>query len=442
MDEGSTANSFDSSAISTSSFLALGDRMLAAKSSVDSINWNDIHREILESLVEHVHTITIHTYSFSKFIFLWKLQDMDFGIQEYINKDFLKKYGYNFGEHGLYYDVKRNLVNHFKASYQLSRLFERLGLPAFSCFPLRRSWSPCYDITNKILCQNILGIRWSNAVDKLGYWCRVVNLDSKALKPFRGTIQTDGVVKYETTSYIIDLIRRNRQEISGRCVVVGPGKRDMLYCVHENSTPEQPKAKKYCRILQDLKSQDFDVVQADNTISVERFDYFLQARSEQFIALSDFYRHTITNYDNGCSLFRKIRLSAYFNKQRADQKLIQDLHAKFGEDAVFVMGNWSAPHARYHEPIRGLGFRRLLKKYGFQAYLIDEYKATPDRYRLWNRDAAACFNYMHILRGLRRNGIVAHRFCRVAVAPTKRRRRVDDQEQSRTRIRLDDDSSS
>ncbi|PHZ16227.1 uncharacterized protein RHIMIDRAFT_265503 [Rhizopus microsporus ATCC 52813] len=256
----------------------------------------------------------------------------------------------------------------------------------------------------------------------------------------------------------------------------------MLYCVHENSTPEQPKAKKYCRILQDLKSQDFDVVQADNTISVERFDYFLQARSEQFIALSDFYRHTITNYDNGCSLFRKIRLSAYFNKQRVDQKLIQDLRAKFGEDAVFVMGNWSAPHARYHEPIRGLGFRRLLKKYGFQAYLIDEYKASrccptyhneslrtfrrrhptavchgllrctnlysrpamaaPDRYRLWNRDAAACFNYMHILRGLRRNGIVAHRFCRVAVAPTKRRRRVDDQEQSRTRIRLDDDSSS
>ncbi|KAL4206078.1 hypothetical protein AB4K20DRAFT_1999988 [Rhizopus microsporus] len=68
--------------------------------------------------------------------------------------------------------------------------------------------------------------------------------------------------------------------------------------------------------------------------------------------------------------------------------------------------------------------------------------AAPDRYRLWNRDVAACLNYMHILRRLRRNGVVPDRFRRVAVAPKRRRRRVDDQEQPRTRIRLDDDSPS
>ncbi|CEI88626.1 hypothetical protein RMCBS344292_03008 [Rhizopus microsporus] len=68
--------------------------------------------------------------------------------------------------------------------------------------------------------------------------------------------------------------------------------------------------------------------------------------------------------------------------------------------------------------------------------------AASDRYRLWNKDVAACLNYMHILRELRRNGMVPDRFRRVAVAPTRRRRRVDDQEQPRTRIRLDDDSPS
>ncbi|KAG1258368.1 hypothetical protein G6F68_008811 [Rhizopus microsporus] len=56
--------------------------------------------------------------------------------------------------------------------------------------------------------------------------------------------------------------------------------------------------------------------------------------------------------------------------------------------------------------------------------------AAPDRYRLWNRDVAACLNCMHILRELRRNDTVP-------VAPTRRRRRVDDQEQPRTRIRID-----
>ena len=144
------------------------------------------------------------------------------------------------------------------------------------------------------------------------------------------------------------------------------------------------KTKRHRRILQDLKAQDPDVVQAEqalsqqpsSAISVKDFGHFLHARYEQSAVFSRFYGHTITNHDNGYPLFRKIRLSAYFNKQRAEQKLIQDLRAKFGEDAVFVMGNWSAPHARYHELIRGLGFRRLFKKHGFQVFLIDEYKTS------------------------------------------------------------------
>ncbi|PHZ15868.1 uncharacterized protein RHIMIDRAFT_233476 [Rhizopus microsporus ATCC 52813] len=52
MDEDSTPSSFYSSAMSTSSSLALDDRILAVKSSVDDIGWNDLYRETLESFVE------------------------------------------------------------------------------------------------------------------------------------------------------------------------------------------------------------------------------------------------------------------------------------------------------------------------------------------------------------------------------------------------------
>ncbi|PHZ08884.1 uncharacterized protein RHIMIDRAFT_267073, partial [Rhizopus microsporus ATCC 52813] len=76
---------------------------------------------------------------------------------------------------------------------------------------------------------------------------------------------------------------------------------------------------------------------------MEGFSRFFQVRSEQSAVLSRFYEHTITNHDNGYSLFSKVRLLVCFNKQRADQKLIQDLRAKFREDAVLVMENWSAP---------------------------------------------------------------------------------------------------
>ncbi|CEG73755.1 hypothetical protein RMATCC62417_09074 [Rhizopus microsporus] len=97
-------------------------------------------------------------------------------------------------------------------------------------------------INSKIPYQNILEIKWSNTDDKLIYWRKVVDLDSKALKPqedgqlrLYGTIQTDDVgvtvlkkkfdrktrytirftVEYEATTYITNLTHRNHQEISG-----------------------------------------------------------------------------------------------------------------------------------------------------------------------------------------------------------------------------------
>ncbi|ORE10742.1 hypothetical protein BCV72DRAFT_312130 [Rhizopus microsporus var. microsporus] len=94
MDEASVTSSFHALAMSTSSSLAPGDRILAVKFSVDGIGWNDLHHKTLESFVERVHTATMHAYSFSKFIFFRVLQGMNFRIQEYINKIFfLKKYG-------------------------------------------------------------------------------------------------------------------------------------------------------------------------------------------------------------------------------------------------------------------------------------------------------------------------------------------------------------
>jgi hypothetical protein len=56
--------------------------------------------------------------------------------------------------------------------------------------------------------------------------------------------------------------------------------------------------------------------------------------------------------------------------------MVAKLKSKFGNDAVFVIGNYPAPNTRYREPVRGVGFRRLLKKHGFLVYLIDEFRTS------------------------------------------------------------------
>ncbi|KAI8384716.1 uncharacterized protein BYT42DRAFT_271939 [Radiomyces spectabilis] len=91
--------------------------------------------------------------------------------------------------------------------------------------------------------------------------------------------------------------------------------------------------------------------------------------------LSHFYANTASNL-SVYPLFRKLRLSAYFNQCRADSRLARTINLCFGWDQASIMGNWSAPNVKFHEPIRGVGMRRMLKKQGFEVYLLDEFKTS------------------------------------------------------------------
>ncbi|KAG2193133.1 hypothetical protein INT47_006433 [Mucor saturninus] len=103
---------------------------------------------------------------------------------------------YRFCGNSIDYDSKERPVEDMRAIYELALSFIDIGLPVFNCFPLRRSWTPCYTtIDLKILCQNILGRRWTNRQDKIALWREAINLNSDALEhqkngelQFRGTI--------------------------------------------------------------------------------------------------------------------------------------------------------------------------------------------------------------------------------------------------------------
>ncbi|KAJ2793313.1 hypothetical protein H4R20_006575, partial [Coemansia guatemalensis] len=163
-------------------------------------------------------------------------------------------------------------------------------------------------------------------------------------------------------------------------------------------------------------------------------------------------------------LHRKLCLSAYWNNRQADNRLARNLREKFSKDTVLVIGNWSASMARFHKPIRGKGWRDMLKRHGFTVYLLDEYRMSSicpvcesslenfrwvrnlcpyqcnkspsvkchgllccnnenclksvakyeetTRLRKWNWDTAAVLNFRHILHGLQENGCVPEHFQR------------------------------
>ncbi|KAI7879204.1 uncharacterized protein EV154DRAFT_568744 [Mucor mucedo] len=245
---------------------------------------------------------------------------------------------YSFKKHSIYYDAKAQSKSHFMAFVHLARLFETLGLSSFRCFSLRRSWSPGYVQSIQVVDLNANPFKAQE--------------ENKLLR-FCGIIQTDRAGRFKTQEH---------QDVNGRCVAIDLGRRDLLFCVDEKATVEIPSnfghtkqdqdrtriSKKYSNILQVICSNNPTVYQAENVLA------------ENQNSSLNYYGYTTTFSQNPQLMLRKLRLAAYFNKQRADMQLINSLKQKFGKDAIFVLGSWSAPNALYHEPIRDMRLRRHL----------------------------------------------------------------------------------
>ncbi|KAG1152334.1 hypothetical protein G6F37_000508 [Rhizopus arrhizus] len=74
--------------------------------------------------------------------------------------------------------------------------------------------------------------------------------------------------------------------------------------------------------------------------------------------------------------FRKLKFSSKLFFDQNDQKLVRSLKAKFGQAAVLVFRDWSAPNVKYQGPTRSKELIRMLKKNWFVVYLINEYKTS------------------------------------------------------------------
>ncbi|KAJ2564553.1 hypothetical protein IW140_005699 [Coemansia sp. RSA 1813] len=265
-------------------------------------------------------------------------------------------------------------------------------------------------------------------------------------------------------------------------IFVDPGRQDLAFGMTLESTSEEKalfrytrsqKAKetrttRYRKLREKVKKEhpDSNEIKATEarlaafsctSIFPGKYEQYVRTRAAVWPVLSKFYTNTMTtsrNSNNPQPIHRKLRQSAHIKQQQADEKLAKSIRVTCDDEKpTVILGNWSAPVAHYHEPIRGVGFRRMLRKKGCRVYLIDEFrtsKACPNcltgtlkqflkctnelcmgpvevdgvltpRSRLYNRDLAAVLNFRHIFHGPRDHGDAPERFCRsqsAAVATT------------------------
>ncbi|KAI8076933.1 hypothetical protein BDF21DRAFT_473600 [Thamnidium elegans] len=242
-----------------------------------------------------------------------------------------------------------------------------------------------------ILNNQILKDSKRSKLDKSSIWGKVVNISNEALKDqgpnkpieFRGTIMTDGVgelivkQKFETSKSSISgpkinvkrPLKKNCSLKKGKTLLIDPGRRDLLYCIHADSTAKKKKLYRYTRNqkAKELKSTKFrklhqrfkptSIQECENKISqysssgvnADTYVEYLKVRTQVSPLLEEYYGNEDVEKNqrqDNLIPFRKMKLSSYINQIQADKRLSKNLRKKFGNDCILILGNWSACHTK------------------------------------------------------------------------------------------------
>ncbi|KAG0950664.1 hypothetical protein G6F66_004561 [Rhizopus arrhizus] len=187
---------------------------------------------------------------------------------------FLSSYSedYTFQENSIYYDIMASPKNYFKVFFRLVELSEDEQTSQFACFPLRTTFiSCCMTLDSKIIYYHVLKTKKNPKTgSKFETWGAVVDLNKNVFKHqgfqkslrFQGTLETDGVdvsiikqitdtsrkspkpniekkVDGNQTEHIEGLGQADLKSIEGKCVLIDPGRRDLMYYMKETSTVEE-----------------------------------------------------------------------------------------------------------------------------------------------------------------------------------------------------------
>ncbi|KAG1140606.1 hypothetical protein G6F37_001162 [Rhizopus arrhizus] len=245
---------------------------------------------------------------------------------------FLSSYpeDYTFQENSIYHDVMASPKNQFKVLFRLAELSEAEQMKQFDCFPLRTTFIPCYmTLDSKIIHYHVLKCKKNPKTgSKFETW------DAVSLR-FQGTLETDGVgvfiIKQNTdtsrkspkpntekkvdgnqTEHIEGLGQVDLKSTEGKCVLIDPRRRDLMYCMKETSTVEgkqtliftknnRSKCSRHFRYLR-KRTQPFVDQKAEailsrsefNSVDLKKFVQYIKIRASVKTTLYEYYGNETT----------------------------------------------------------------------------------------------------------------------------------------------------
>ncbi|KAL0235084.1 hypothetical protein GEMRC1_001666 [Eukaryota sp. GEM-RC1] len=170
------------------------------------------------------------------------------------------------------------------------------------------------------------------------------------------------------------------------------------------------KSKKY-RKSENRKLKEFSIESPDETVTERQLKDFLVLRSDRILVTGRDVTYQFSNaVSNGerksCfsdtfgtyikeaerynvylssfyedDWFRKRKFQIYSNNQRSEKNMLERFNLTYGppEDVVIGYGDWSSKGKTRKgktSTVRGAEIRKMLRRYGYQIFLVDEYRTS------------------------------------------------------------------
>jgi transposase len=331
-----------------------------------------------------------------------------------------------FEKQSIYYDIQCNPQHYFPCMIFMMKRIEQEQYKISNVFPLRSEIIPKHirlDTTTIVLLlfTKKQGIKTEYTTkgnlkrNENKIWEFFFRTERQCFhKPnytFHHMIETDGVSatillvrnefigkhlpnnKFQERETYLDEVSNTTELHTKKIVAVDMGKNDLIYCVDgtekdankfrysQDQRRKETKSKKYSKLILEFRKTkigDKTIIEYETelstynkkTLNIEEFKTYIKKKNEINHIVFEFYEQYI---------LRKLKLNAYLNTKRSEQRMIHNFQKIFGKPytTIIAFGDWEQrQQMKYKEPTKGKGMRSLFRKYGYQTYLVDEFRSS------------------------------------------------------------------
>ena len=342
----------------------------------------------------------------------------------------------SYQKNSINYDVCCNPQDYLKCMIFINKELNKLGtednpIKLFNALPLRTRIIPNYvtldtaAIISLLIEKDTIGYLSKIKLKQKEVWNKFFRTNKRVFKKndyqFNYMIKTDGVacsilfVKIDSNNKPITISKGKMRQLEElkesndknyienqdniakllhkkNYVCIDPNLSDLMYCMDKNGvkfryTQNQRRLetrnKKYMKIVEEINNETKINGKTIKEIEAKLSKY--NSKTCDFDEFIDYLK--IKNKINRClfeqyqkKIYRKLKWNRFINTQKSESKMLKNFEKSYGspKNTTVIIGDYDKGnnHMKGKEPCITKRLRYLLRKFGYNVYLINEYKTS------------------------------------------------------------------